>query len=253
MRCPICKAYVPFDSKLKKCVACGAPLVKKPVMEDTLNMTAELAADKNFIFWGFFTLILGAIVGAVEFALGGGALFDYFEGHIFHSLILFMYWGFVVELVVKTNAQIRLASKTVIIKERRILRIFRLGTNLAFLGGILLSTAWIGPNSVLANFPALTLITTATVCLFWALEGMYFREEHFEDHRVRNFFILLGVRHPHPYRIISAWYISVITLALIIYWGLRMFPSIFWNFYNSGLVQSIVKAVASFLKYFPTI
>jgi hypothetical protein len=168
--------------------------------------------------------------------------------------LLFIYWGFIVELIAKANAQIRIASKTVILKERRSLRIFRFGTNMALLVGLLLSLIWVGgPKKFLAHFPGVTLITTATVCLFWALEGFYFQDDHFEDHRVRNFFLLLGVRHPHPYRVMSAWFISGIVLALVVYWGLALFPSIFWGIYKSWFMQSTIKVINSFLNYFPTI
>jgi hypothetical protein len=126
-----------------------------------------------------------------------------------------------------------------------------LGTNLAFLAGILISVVWISPVKFFANFPAFTLISISVICLFWAGEGLFFREEHFEDHRVRNFFILLGVRHPHPYRIVSAWFIAGIVLALVTYWGLYMFPSIFWGIYKSWFIQSTIKFVRSFLQYFP--
>ncbi len=251
MRCPECKAYVPYDSKLKKCVACGAEIKRKPFLEDLLNMTAEFAAEKNFIFWGLFAVIFGMIVGAVEFALGGGSLLDYYEDNIFYSLVIFIYWGTIIELIVKANAQIRLASRTVIIKERRILRIFRLGTNLSVLAGLGISTLWIGPDKVMANLPALTLITSATICLFWALEGMFFQEEHFQDARVRNFFIPLGIRHPHPYRVASAWYIALLIFAGAVYSVLIMFPSIFWGVYNTWFVQSTIKFINSFLAYLP--
>jgi hypothetical protein len=251
MRCPECKAYLPYDSKLKKCAACGTPITKKPFFEDMLNMTAELAADKNFIFWGISALFFWVIIGAIEFASGGGDLYSYFEGHIIHSLILFLFWGFIVELIAKANAQIRIASKTVILKERIVLRFFRLGTNFSFLIGLALSVVWIGWSKTFANFPALTLITITTICIFWAFEGMYFREKHFEDHRVRNFFLLMGVRHPHPYRVTSAWFLSGTFFALLIYWVLKLFPSIFWGVYNSWLVQSTINFILEFLSYFP--
>ena len=251
MRCPHCKAYVPFDSKLKACAACGTEIIKKPFLEDILNMFAELAADKNFIFWGFAAMIMSLIAGGIEFAVGKGDLLGFFEGKVFYSMLLFIFWGFIIDLVVKANAQIRIASKTLILKERRILRIFRLGTNLSFIAGILLSIIWIGPGRVFECFAGMSIITIGTIGLFWALEGMFFTEEHFEDHRVRNFFKFLGVRHPHPYRVMSAFYLSGITLALVIYWGLRMFPSIFANIYNSWLVQSTIKFVLEFLSYFP--
>lgn len=252
MRCPHCKAYVPFDSKLKKCAACGSIIERKPVMEDVLNMFAELAAEKNFIFWGFSAMIAGLIIGGIEFAVGKGDLLSFFEGKIFYSIIIFIYWGFIVDLMVKANAQIRIASKTLILKERRILRIFRMGTNLSLVTGILLSIVWIGPDRIFECFAGLTMITTATICFYWALEGMFFREDHFEDHRVRNFFRLLGVRHPHPYRVASAYYLAGIILALVIYWGLVLFPSIFINFYNTWFVQSTIKFVLEFLSYFPS-
>ena len=253
MRCPNCKAYVPFDSKVKKCPACNAPINRKPYFEDMLNMTAELSADKNFIFWSISILIFWAVVGAVEFIFGKGQLLAYFEEHIFHSLVLFVFWGFAVEHIIKANAQIRIASKTVILKERRSLRVFRFGTNISLVGGLILSAIWVGPGEFFAHFPGVTLITIAFICTFWALEGMFFREDHFEDHRVRNFFILLGVRHPHPYRIVSAWFLFGIVFSLIVYWGLKMFPSFFDEIYNSWLMQSTIKTVKSFLDYFPTI
>ncbi|NQS97079.1 MAG: hypothetical protein HQ591_01355 [candidate division Zixibacteria bacterium] len=253
MRCSKCKAYIAFDSKLKECPACGSPIDRKPYFEDMLNMLAELAADKNFIFWGIMNLIFWAAVGGVEFALGGGQLLNYFEQNLFYSLILFVFWGFIVELIVKANAQIRIASKTVILKERRSLRMFRLGTNLSLLGGLALSVIWVGIDNFFSHFPGITLVTISVICTFWAIEGMYFREEHFEDHRVRNFFILLGVRHPHPYRVMSAWYLSGITIAAIAYFGLIMFPSIFNSVYNTWFIQSSIKAIKGFLDYFPTI
>jgi hypothetical protein len=253
MRCTSCKAYVPFDSKLKKCPACGTPIDKKPFMEDIYNMIAEFCEDKNFIFWAIFALVFWAVIGGVEFGLGGGRLLDYFESNIFHSLVLFIFWGFAIEQIAKTNAQIRLASRTVILKERRNLRIFRIGSNLSIIAGLGLSAAWVGPSKFFAHFPGVTLITVGTMCLFWAIEGMYFNEEHFEDHRVRNFFILLGIRHPHSYRVVSAWFLSGTILALVIFWGFTLFPSILLNIYETWFVQSTVKAVKSFLDYFPTI
>ena len=251
MRCSNCKAYLPYDSKKKECPSCGTKIKRKPFFEDMANMTAEMAADKNFIFWGFVSLIVWVIVGAVEFGMGGGVLFDYFESNIFYTLILAVYWGFVIDLIAKINAQIRLASKTVILKERRNLRNFRLGTNLSLISGLLLSYVWIGPKEFLGNFPAITMITTTWVCIFWAVEGIYFKEEHFEDHRVRNFFLLIGVRHPHPYRVVSAWFLSGISVAAVFFFALTMFPSIFNNFYNSWFVQGSVKAVKDFLKFLP--
>jgi len=251
MRCPVCKAYVPYDSKLKKCPACDAAIEKKPFLEDFFNMVAEFSAEKNFIFWGFAALVAGMLIGAVEFALGHGRLLDYYEGNLFHSIIIFLYWGIVLELVVKANAHIRLAAKTVIIKERRVLRVFRIGTNLAFLAGIITALIWIGPSDVFSNLPAFTLITTSVICLFWAGEGIFFREEHFQDTRVRNFFLPLGVRHPHPYRVASAWFIALLVFALAIYSLLMMFPTIFWGVYNTWFVQSTIKFIKSFLAYLP--
>jgi len=251
MRCSNCKAYLPYDSKKKECPSCGTKIKKKPFFEDMANMTAEVAADKNFIFWGFVSLIIWIIVGAVDFGMGGGVLFDYFEANIFYTLVLSLYWGFIIDLVAKINAQIRLASKTVILKERRNLRMFRLGTNLSLISGLLLSFLWIGPENFLARFPGITLITSICICIFWAIEGVYFQEEHFEDHRVRNFFLLIGIRHPHPYRIASAWFLSGISVSAVVYFGLTMFPSIFRNFYNTWLVQSTIEAVQGFIKYLP--
>ena len=138
MRCNNCKAYIPYDSKKSECPACGIKIKRKPFLEDLINMTAESAADRNFLFWSFFSLIAWVIAGAVEFGTGGGALFEYFEDNIFHSLILFVFWGIVIEQIAKINAQIRLASKTVILKERRNLRIFRMGSNLSLIAGIAL-------------------------------------------------------------------------------------------------------------------
>ncbi len=251
MRCSNCKAYLPYDTKQKVCPACGEPIKKKPFLEDVINMSAEIAAERNFLFWGMVILILWVVVGIVEFSLSSGKLFKYFEDNIFYSLIIFLYWGFVIEIIAKVNAQIRLASRTVILKERRSLRIFRLGTNISFLLGLALSVIWVGPDKFFARLPGITLITTSIICLFWALEGMFFRDEHFEDHRVRNFFLLLGVRHPHPYRLASAWYIGGIVFALIIYLSLSMFPSIFWGIYNSWFIQSSIKVINSFIQYLP--
>ena len=251
MRCSNCKAYIPYDSKKKECPSCGTAIKRKPFFEDMANMTAEMAAEKNFIFWGFVSLIIWIIVGAVDFGMGGGALFDYFEANIFYTLVLSVYWGFIIDLVVKINAQIRLASKTVILKERRSLRVFRFGTNLSLMFGLLLSFWWIGPDKFLARFPGITLITSICICIFWAIEGVYFSEEHFEDHRVRNFFLLIGVRHPHPYRIVSAWFLAWISVSAVIYFGLTMFPSIFQNFYNTWFVQSSINAVQGFIKVLP--
>lgn len=251
MRCPVCKAFVPFDSKLKKCAACGAPIEKKPFFEDFLNMIAEFSAEKNFIFWGFSAVIAGMIIGAVDFGLGGGDLLDYYEDNIFNSLVIFIYWGIIIELIVKINAQIRITAKTVILKERRILRVFRIGTNLSWLTGIAVSIIWIGPDKIMANLPAFTLITTSTVCLFWAFEGMFFQEEHFLDARVRNFFIPLGIRHPHPYRVVSAWFIALLIFAVATHSVLVMFPSIFWGIYNSWFIQSTIQFINAFLAYLP--
>ena len=251
MRCPNCKAFVPFDSRLKKCAACGAAIEKKPLLEDTLNMLAEFAEDKNFIFWGFFMVILGLIIGGLEFTLGNGQLFYYYEEHLMHSLILFMFWGIWIEHVAKSNAQIRLQSRTLILRERKLVKNFRRGTNLSLLAGLGIALVWIGPAEYFAQFPAITLITTVTVCMFWALMGLSLKDKQFEDARVRNFFMPMGVRHPHPYRVASAWYIALTIFALAVYTVLERFPSIFWGIYNTWVVQSSIKFFEEVLGYIP--
>lgn len=251
MRCQNCKAYIPYDSKKKECPACGEEIQKKPFFEDLFNMTAEMAADRNFLFWGMVSLAAWVIAGAIEFGLGGGQLFDYFEGNIFHSLVLFLFWGCGVDILAKVNAQIRLASRTLILKERRNLRIFRMGTNLSLIAGLGISLIWIGPEGFFGHFPGVTLLTMITMSIFWAAEGLYFKEDHFEDHRVRNFFILIGVRHPHPYRVAAGWFMFGIVFAAVIYLALTMFPSIFWGIYKSWFIQSSIKAINGFLQYLP--
>jgi|GEM_PF-1634766 len=251
MRCDKCKAYLPFDTKQKNCPACGEPIKGKPIFEDMFNLMAEFAADRNFVYWAFVSLIFWAVVGVAEFALSEGLLFAYFEKNIFHSLVLFVFWGFVVEVIAKINAQIRIASRTLILKERRNLRIFRIGTNLSLLFGLLLALAFVGPRQYFSHFPGITMLAISCVCFFWALEGFYFREEHFEDHRVRNFFFLIGVRHPHNYRVAAAWYVAGFIFSAVIYFALTMFPTIFWGIYNTWFVQSTIKAIKGFLVYFP--
>lgn len=253
MRCPNCKAYVPFETREKKCAACGATLKKKPFFEDMLNMTVELTSDKNFIFWGFVTLIVVCVIGALEFIWSEGGLFNYFEKHIMHSLLLFLFWGTAVENLVKINANIRLASRTVIIKERRVLRVYRIWSNIAFFAGILLAIVWITPDKIFANFPAFTLIAISFLCLYWSIFGLLMKERVFEDHRVRNFFFFLGVHHPQKYRAVSAFYIFGVVFATTSHISLTRFPSIFWGVYNSWFIQSTIKAVNSFLVYIPGI
>ncbi|MBL7192181.1 hypothetical protein ISS30_10870 [bacterium] len=253
MRCPNCKAYLPFDSKEKKCSACGTVIKKKPFFEDMLNMSAELSADKSFLFWSIVVMVVVCILGAAEFLLSKGLLLDYLEKHIMHSLLLFLFWGMIIEKQVKINVSIRLASRTVIVRERRILRLYRLWSNITFLGGIALAVFWITPEKLAANFPAFTLIAVSFLCLYWALFGLLMQEREFEDHRIRNFFFFLGVHHPHKYRVASAWYLLGIVIASTSYFTLTMFPSIFWGIYNSGFMQSTIKAVNGFLVYIPTI
>ena len=243
MRCPHCKGSISAYNffREQKCPACGEKLKKMPTKEQVKEMLIFFAQDKGYIFWSLVYLMVVWVVAFFEQIFGTGLLGDYVLEYKFRSLLLAAYSGSIIDYIAKANVEVTAVRIKFIFRPPRYLRNFRNLTNFAVVVGfglaIYAEVRW--PNYI-AVLPTITLLTSFTVGLVWALMGLALTEDDLNDKRIRYFMEEMRIGRVKYYHRASAIYVGGVFLAGVLYYKLVNISGLWWYIMSARFIYDTV-------------
>ena len=108
MRCPRCGGWMKtVVFKPARCPACGKMVKVIPTLSDIREFWSQFFQGRGVAFWTFISAAFLTTVGMIEISFGEGLMINYLVDHWFISLIFAIFLGAVLDIVARTNVEIR--------------------------------------------------------------------------------------------------------------------------------------------------
>ena len=229
MRCPRCGGWMKTVVFVPaRCPACGKVVKIIPSFSDVKEFWSQFFHGRGLAFWTFIALIAYTIVGMLEVSFGDGIMIDYMLRHWFISLVMATFLGSVLDLVARTNVEIRELASTITGRLPRPLRFWRRGTNFSLIGGIILALLIMSPRGLYEYPPAFKFLFVFFLCCFWAGYAFLLTDHYARDIKVRAFFKRLGIDYLDFLRRIAMYYIVGALAAVIVFLTLNSIKGLWW-------------------------
>ena len=208
MRCPRCGGWMKtVVFKPARCPACGKMVKVIPTLSDIREFWSQFFQGRGVAFWTFISAAFLTTVGMIEISFGEGLMINYLVDHWFISLIFAIFLGAVLDIVARTNVEIRDMASTVTGRLPRALRIWRRGTNISLIIGMVLAVLILHPHGVFEYPPAFVFLIIFFLCCFWAAYSFLLTDNFARDIKLRAFFKRLGVDYVADLRRVSMYYL----------------------------------------------
>jgi hypothetical protein len=212
-----------------KCPACGYVVKRIPTLKDVREFWADFLHGRGLAFWSFISLVILAVVGMLELSFGKGVMTTYLLKHWFITLVTGVFLGTVLDLVARSNVEIRDLASKITGRLPRALRIWRRGTNIMLLVGVGLSLLIMHPKGLFEYPPAFAFLSVFFLCCFWAGYSFLLTDEFARDTKLQAFFKRLGVEFVHDLRRTSLYYIMGAILSVVVFLTLNSINGLwFW-------------------------
>jgi len=230
MRCPRCGGYMRMVIvKPAKCPACGRVVKRIPTLTDVREFWAEFFHGRGLAFWSFISLCGFSAIGMLEVSFGRGIMSEYLLKHWFITLVTSIFLGTVLDIVARTNVEIRELASKITGRLPRALRMWRRGTNFMLIFSIGLSLLIMHPKGLFEYPPAFAFLSVFFLCCFWAGYSFFMTDQYARDVKLQAFFHRLGVEFVADLRRVSLYYLMGAILSFIIFITLNTIPGLwFW-------------------------
>jgi hypothetical protein len=138
----------------------------------------------------------------------------------------------VLDLVARTNVEIRELASKVTGRLPRALRIWRRGTNSVLLISVLLSLLIMKPRGLFEYPPAFIFLVVFFLCGYWAIYSFLLTDQFARDIKLRAFFKLLGVDYVADLRRVSMYYLIGAIFSTILFMTLNSINGL-WIWFSS--------------------
>lgn len=230
MRCPRCGGWMKtVILKPGRCPACGKVVKIIPTMSDLREFWSQFFQGRGVAFWSFMSIFILVTIGMIELSVSDGMMINYLLNHWFIGLVTAVFLGAVLDLVARTNVEIRDMASTITGRLPRPLRIWRRGTNITLLIGIVLALLIMSPRGLFEYPPAFTFLVVFILCCFWAAYSFLITDHFARDLKVKAFFKRIGVDYFYNLRRMAMYYLIGAIFSVIIFMTLNSFKGLwFW-------------------------
>lgn len=233
MRCPRCGGWMKtVVFRPARCPACGRLVKVIPTLSDVREFLSQFFQGRGVAFWTFISAVFLVTIGMVEVSVGDGLMIEYLRQHWFISLVFSAFFGTTLDLVARTNVEIRDLASTVTGRLPRALRIWRRGTNIMLAVGIILAIVILHPRGVFEYPPAFVFLIIFFLCCFWAAYSFLLTDEFARDIKLRAFFKRLGVDYVADLRRVSMYYLIGTIFSTIVFLTLNSVTGL-WMWFSS--------------------
>lgn len=250
MKCPHCNTHVAKIPINWKCPHCNEKLPEPGFWFNFFEGFTEYLQDKGSLFWGIILGCILIILGSVEIIFGNGFLLGFIGHNLFFALLMMLFGGMLINMYMKIILPLHLQfGSDFIVRERKVIRNIRKGTNLAAIVAISTCLLWLGPSTFLKYFHSYLVILGFFLALAWAISSLFLDVRMAEDVRFRHYMERLGVSDLKRLRKISTMTIGALFVAAITYWVLNQMPGLWNTISNWGLVGTLIFFVKNYLSW----